>query len=83
MLNSHVHPHELVETWNHAGILGDKPLHFFLDRYSTAYRREIDEFVQGTRENRVPSVGGHDGREALRLANAALESFTQGKLVLL
>lgn len=72
-----------VEMWKHARILGDKMLHFFRDRYSTAYRREIDEFVQGTRENRVPSVSGHDGRAALRLANAALESFTKVKLVLL
>jgi myo-inositol 2-dehydrogenase/D-chiro-inositol 1-dehydrogenase len=53
------------------GIMSDKPLHFFLERYTEAYREEsrlfIDSLVNGTP---LP-VDGNDGLQAERIALAA------------
>jgi myo-inositol 2-dehydrogenase / D-chiro-inositol 1-dehydrogenase len=57
------------------GIISDKPLHFFLERYAEAYRRELDHFIGAVASGTTPLVGGRDGVQALALADAALESF--------
>jgi myo-inositol 2-dehydrogenase/D-chiro-inositol 1-dehydrogenase len=57
------------------GIISDKPLHFFLERYAEAYRRELDHFIGAVASGATPLVGGGDGVKALALADAALESF--------
>jgi myo-inositol 2-dehydrogenase / D-chiro-inositol 1-dehydrogenase len=49
------------------GIVSDKPLPFFLERYAEAYRLEL---ARGT-----PQPGGCDGVKALALADAALRSL--------
>ncbi len=59
----------------------DNPLHFFLERYTDAYRLELDAFIQAVRSGRDPEPGGEDGRIGLRLADAALESHLSGKPV--
>ena len=64
-----------------AGIVGEKPLHFFLERYAAAYRHELDHFIDALERKRAPMVTGSDGVRALVLAEAALESSRTGKTV--
>jgi myo-inositol 2-dehydrogenase/D-chiro-inositol 1-dehydrogenase len=63
------------------GIVSDKPLHFFLERYSEAYRRELDHFIAAIAGSATPLVGGDDGIKALALADAAFESSRTGRAV--
>jgi myo-inositol 2-dehydrogenase / D-chiro-inositol 1-dehydrogenase len=55
--------------------------HFFLDRYTPAYRAEMDHFVTAMEAGTVPSPGFADGRAALVLADAANESLRTGTTV--
>ncbi|HEU5483402.1 MAG TPA: inositol 2-dehydrogenase [Microlunatus sp.] len=55
---------------------------FFLDRYTPAYRAELDHFVTSVENGTVPSPGFDDGRAALVLADAANESLRTGSTVL-
>lgn len=72
-----------VVRYGQDGVVSDKPQAFFLERYETAYRRELDAFIEqvtkGTRDL-VPSAD--DGKKALLLAEAALESLRLGRPVL-
>lgn len=54
---------------------------FFIERYDQAYKDQLDEFVNIVINNEKPSVTFEDGRNALILANAAYESFENGKSV--
>jgi myo-inositol 2-dehydrogenase/D-chiro-inositol 1-dehydrogenase len=54
---------------------------FFLHRYTPAYRAELDQLITAMNEGDQPSPGFADGREALALADAALESFRTGHMV--
>jgi myo-inositol 2-dehydrogenase/D-chiro-inositol 1-dehydrogenase len=58
------------------------PYHnFFLDRYTPAYRAEMDHFVTAVETGSAPSPGFADGRAALVLADAANESLRTGATV--
>ncbi|MGI9450207.1 MAG: Gfo/Idh/MocA family protein, partial [Geminicoccaceae bacterium] len=59
----------------------DPVMHFFIERYTSAYLAEIDHFVDCVEQKKTPLVNFSDGREALRLAEAALESMKSGKTV--
>ena len=59
----------------------DPVLNFFIERYTPAYHAEIDHFVDCVEKGTAPLVGYRDGREALRLADAALESMRTGQTV--
>jgi myo-inositol 2-dehydrogenase/D-chiro-inositol 1-dehydrogenase len=63
------------------GIISDKPMHFFLERYAEAYRRELDHFIGAIASGATPPVGGGDGVKALALADAALESLRTGRVI--
>jgi len=54
---------------------------FFLERYAEAYRQELHAFGQSIITGNVTNPTYEDGRAALLLANAALESATTGKTV--
>jgi myo-inositol 2-dehydrogenase/D-chiro-inositol 1-dehydrogenase len=56
-------------------------LNFFLERYMPSYQAEFAEFVAAIKADREPSVGFVDGRAALVLAEAAIESVATGKAV--
>ena len=60
------------------GIVSDKPLPFFLQRYAEAYRRELDHFIGAVDSGTPPLVGGADGIRGLALADAALQSAQTG-----
>jgi myo-inositol 2-dehydrogenase/D-chiro-inositol 1-dehydrogenase len=56
-------------------------LNFFLERYEAAYRLELDAFIAAIETGSAMPVTARDGRQALRLADAALESAETGRLV--
>ncbi|WP_046470375.1 inositol 2-dehydrogenase [Allosalinactinospora lopnorensis] len=56
-------------------------LHFFLERYRESYLAELDEFLRAVGEGRTPAPGFADGRAALALAEAAVESVATGRTV--
>ena len=56
-------------------------LNFFLERYADAYRNELDAFLRAIEEGSTMPTGPRDGRQALRMADAALESVTTGRAV--
>ena len=60
------------------GVITDKPLYFFLERYQESFRAEMEEFVAALRENRDPSVGGIDGLISTLIGIAAQESMERG-----
>jgi myo-inositol 2-dehydrogenase/D-chiro-inositol 1-dehydrogenase len=70
-----------VERSDAAAVATDKPLHFFLERYADAYRVELSAFVTALKKKQAMPVGPRDGRQALVLAEAALESHKTGKPV--
>jgi myo-inositol 2-dehydrogenase/D-chiro-inositol 1-dehydrogenase len=59
----------------------DPVLNFFIERYTPAYHAEIDHFVDCVEKGTAPLVGYRDGREALRLADAALDSMRTGQTI--
>jgi myo-inositol 2-dehydrogenase / D-chiro-inositol 1-dehydrogenase len=56
-------------------------LNFFMERYAGAYLNELNDFIDIVAARQTPSVGFEDGRCALILANAALESLRTGEAV--
>ncbi len=70
-----------LEFAGEGGVVSEKPLHFFLERYAAAYRHELDHFIEAVEERKAPMVGGKDGVRALVLAEAALESSKSGRAV--
>ena len=60
---------------------GDPVLNFFIERYREAYDAEVDHFVDCVEKGARPLAGFAEGREALRLADAALESLRSGRTV--
>ncbi|MBM3596720.1 MAG: inositol 2-dehydrogenase [Alphaproteobacteria bacterium] len=60
------------------------PLHyFFIQRYVQAYAAELDHFVTSVETCQPPSIGFEDGRRALAIAYAAMESAKSGRPVAL
>jgi myo-inositol 2-dehydrogenase/D-chiro-inositol 1-dehydrogenase len=70
-----------VEHFSARGTVSDRPLDFFLERYADAYRAEMAAFVAALNRRSPMPVGAHDGRRALVLAEAALESLKKKKPV--
>jgi myo-inositol 2-dehydrogenase/D-chiro-inositol 1-dehydrogenase len=70
-----------VEHFGARGTVSDRPLDFFLERYADAYRAEMAAFVSSLRNQTPMPVGAADGRQALVLAEAALESHKTKKPV--
>jgi myo-inositol 2-dehydrogenase/D-chiro-inositol 1-dehydrogenase len=64
-----------------AGVTGAKPQHFFLERYSDAYRIELTRFVEALKNKTPTPTTADDGLKALALADAAVESLKSGKAV--
>lgn len=70
-----------VERSDGTAVCTEKPLHFFLERYADAYRAEMAAFVSNLKNKKPMPVGAEDGRQALVLAEAALESLKTNKAV--
>ncbi|CAH0145184.1 inositol 2-dehydrogenase [Roseomonas sp. CECT 9278] len=70
-----------VEQADAAAVATDKPLPFFLERYADAYRIELAAFIDAVRAGTPMPVGAKDGRQALVLAEAALQSLRDNRPV--
>ncbi len=70
-----------VEHFGAKGTVSDRPLDFFLERYAEAYRAEMNAFLSALKNRTAMPVGARDGRQALVLAEAALESHKKKKPV--
>ena len=70
-----------VESANADVVAIDKPHHFFLERYAEAYANELDQFTAAVKERRPMPVSAEDGRRALVLAEAAIQSASSGQAV--
>jgi myo-inositol 2-dehydrogenase / D-chiro-inositol 1-dehydrogenase len=58
------------------------PLHdFFMTRYTEAYAAEIAHFIAVVEDGAAPKPDGRDGMIALALADAALKSVAEGRVV--
>jgi myo-inositol 2-dehydrogenase/D-chiro-inositol 1-dehydrogenase len=81
LLNENLRP-TTVRRWSKTETEAREPLlNFFLERYAEAYRIELDLFLQALETGGSMPVTPHDGRQALRLADCALESALTGKAV--
>ena len=70
-----------VTVANTAGYQQPPLLDFFMTRYTAAYAAEITAFVEAAQNGTTPPTTGDDGLKALALADAALKSVTERRLV--
>jgi len=82
MLQAHNRHHTTVEAWSRERTRAMDPVQdFFIARYADAYRAELDHFIGCVETGVAPMPGFAEGREALRLADAAVESMASGRVV--
>jgi myo-inositol 2-dehydrogenase/D-chiro-inositol 1-dehydrogenase len=70
-----------VKLYGDAGITGEKPLYFFLERYKGAFVAEMVSFVDAVQNNKPVAVSGEDGLENMYAALAAGKSLKEGRAV--
>jgi myo-inositol 2-dehydrogenase / D-chiro-inositol 1-dehydrogenase len=81
MLVSRNHQPTGLERYDASGIRQDPLLRFFIERYAASYVRELADFVDAVQAGRTPSITLDDGRRALALADAAVQSAKSGVAV--
>ena len=81
MLISRNHQRTMLERYGVTRISQDVPPYFFIDRYREAYAAELDAFVVSLETGAPPAVSAEDGRRALVIAYAAVESAKSGRPV--
>jgi myo-inositol 2-dehydrogenase/D-chiro-inositol 1-dehydrogenase len=81
MIVSRNHQPTGLERYDAIGIRQDPLLRFFIERYAASYVRELADFVDAVSAGRAPSITLDDGRRALALADAAVESAKSGRAV--
>lgn len=81
LMNDNLRP-STVRRFNATETEAQPPLlNFFLQRYTDAYRNELEAFLQALTSGSPMPTTPWDGRQALRLAEAALESIRTGRAV--
>jgi len=74
-------PHEM-QRFGATSVGSSEPyLEFFIERYREAFDAEIDAFVDSVENGTTAEPGFEDGRRALILADAALKSVQEGRVV--
>ncbi|MGI5898730.1 MAG: inositol 2-dehydrogenase [Christensenellales bacterium] len=63
------------------GIIAEKPLYFFLERYMQSFSDEVRQFCEAIQNNSDTPVGPRDGLEPVRIALAAKRSLDEGRPV--
>jgi myo-inositol 2-dehydrogenase / D-chiro-inositol 1-dehydrogenase len=79
--NENLRPTTVRRWTRHETEAGEPLLNFFLERYADAYRDELDAFIAAVQAGSPMPVTPFDGRQALRLADCALESALSGRSV--
>lgn len=81
LLNDNLRP-STVRFYNKDVTEAKEPLlNFFLQRYVDAYRNELEAFLEAVGTNAPMPTTPFDGRQALRLAECAIESVKLGRAV--
>ncbi len=60
------------------GVIKEKPLYFFLERYNDAFIAEVTGFIDAIREDKPTLVDATDGLKPILIAKAATESLKTG-----
>lgn len=60
------------------GVVSEKPLWFFLERYNDAFVEEAKDFVDACLDGKDTPVGAFDGLQPVKIAIAAKKSWQQG-----
>jgi myo-inositol 2-dehydrogenase/D-chiro-inositol 1-dehydrogenase len=63
------------------GVLSEKPLYFFLERYMDSFIEEMREFIEAVRNDSPTPVTALDGRKPVVIAMAAKKSLDEGRPV--
>lgn len=66
---------------NEDGVTGEKPLHFFLERYMAAYAKEIKCFIDAIENDTETPLGVMDGLEPVLMGLAAKKSLEEHRPV--
>jgi myo-inositol 2-dehydrogenase/D-chiro-inositol 1-dehydrogenase len=64
-----------VEVSGAQDVKSDKPVFFFIERYTESYLAEMEEFIRCIKEDTEPLVSGFDGKMAVLMGYAAKESL--------
>jgi len=67
-----------AQVWNDAGVTGEKPLYFFLERYMQAFATEVTEFIESVVNGTPVPVDAGAGLAAVLIAIAATQSAKTG-----
>ena len=59
------------------GVIAEKPMFFFLERYMMAYANEIDSFVEAIVQSKPTAVNGADGLAPVLIGLAAKKSVAE------
>ncbi|MCI6772020.1 MAG: inositol 2-dehydrogenase [Oscillospiraceae bacterium] len=70
-----------VTLMNADGVMTDKPLYFFLERYMQSFRDEMIQFVDAVQNDKPTPTTGTDGQNAILIALAAKKSVKEGRPV--
>jgi myo-inositol 2-dehydrogenase/D-chiro-inositol 1-dehydrogenase len=81
MLQAGNHKPTEVMAWTASSVSGDKPEHFFLERYRVAYAVEMAHFFESLAKKAPMRTGIEDGVRALELAEAATASWREQRIV--
>ena len=65
------------------GVIKDKPLYFFLERYQESFEEELVQYFKAVETGQAVPVGGKDGLVALLMGIAAKKSLTENRPVLI
>ncbi len=63
------------------GVVAEKPLYFFLERYMQSFTQEVSDFVNAVENDTDVPVDIHDGLQAVVIAVAAQKSLKEGRTV--
>ena len=66
---------------NENGVTGEKPLHFFLERYMAAYAKEIKCFIDAIEKDTDTPLGVMDGLKPVLMGLAAKKSYEEHRPV--
>ena len=70
-----------VKLSNESGVIGDKPLYFFLERYQQSFVDEMRAFIDAVACGKPTLVTGEDGLQDLRVGLAAKLSLAESRPV--
>ena len=66
---------------NGEGVTGEKPLHFFLERYMDAYAKEMQCFIEAIEKDTDTPLGVMDGLKPVLMGLAAKKSMEEHRPV--